>query len=156
MFSSWKNREECRHLRDSLEISSDAAALPAPLKEHLSACVDCKAAAHELLLSRALLRRMLPQLVEPGPWFASRVMAAIAARESNLRRSQEAWTVVPKLAARLTWVSALALLLAGTWLYQSPNSAQKPSDENGIESLFDGPSGSPPQDDALISPERGQ
>jgi hypothetical protein len=154
MFSSWKTREECRHLRDSLEISSDTAALPAPLKQHLSACADCKAAADELLLGRALLRNMPPQLVEPGPWFASRVMAAITARESNQRRSQEAWTVVPKLAARLTWVSALAILLAGTWLYQSPNSVQRPGDENGFESLFDGPAGSPPQDDALISPEK--
>ena len=27
---------------------------------------------------------------------------------------------MPKLAARLTWVSAVALLLASTWLYQKP------------------------------------
>jgi hypothetical protein len=44
-------------------------------------------------------------------------MAAISARESELRRSVDAWIVVPKLARRLTWVSALALLLAGTWLF---------------------------------------
>ncbi len=155
MLSSWKNREECRHLRDSLEISAEMADLPAPLQEHLSFCADCQAAADELLVSRALLRKMPPQLVEPGPWFAPRVMAAIAARESNLLRSQEAWTVVPKLAARLTWISAVALLLAGTWLYQSPNSTQKPGNESGMESLFDAPSTSAPQDDVLISPERG-
>jgi hypothetical protein len=44
-------------------------------------------------------------------------MAAIRARDSELRRSADAWTVVPRLARRLTWVSALALLLAGTWLF---------------------------------------
>jgi len=82
-------------------------------------------------------------------------MAAIAVRESSLRRSQEAWTVVPKLAARLTWISALALLLAGTWLYQSPSSTQKSGNESGMETLFDTPSTSAPQDDVLISPERG-
>jgi hypothetical protein len=156
MLKPWRNRDECRPLRDSLEISDGMTALPAPLQKHLAVCADCQAAADELLVSRALLRKIPPQLVEPGPWFAPRVMAAIAVRESSLRRSQEAWTVVPKLAARLTWVSAVALLLAGTWLYQSPNSTQKSSNESGMESLFDSPSTPPPQDDGLISLERGQ
>ncbi len=156
MFSSRKNREDCRRLRDSLEINSDTAALPAGLQNHLSTCADCKAAADALFLSRALLLKMPPQSVEPGPWFVPRVMAAIAVRESSLRRSQEAWTVVPKLAARLTWISALALLLAGTWLYQSPSSTQKSGNESGMETLFDTPSTPPPQDDGLISLERGQ
>src|SRR5260370_25192820 len=114
MFSSWKNREECRRFRDSLEISDGMAALSAPLQKHLAVCADCQAAADELLVSRALLRKMPPPLVKPGPWFAPRVMAAIAARESNLLRSQEAWTGVPKLAPRPTRISALALLLAAT------------------------------------------
>src|SRR5258708_14129712 len=131
MFSSWKNREECERLRNSLEISAALDALPARMQEHLSFCADGQAAADELLVSRALLRKMPPQLVEPGPWFAPRVMAAIAARESNLLRSQEAWTVVPKLAARLTWISALALLFAGTWVFQSPRSTHKPGHQNG-------------------------
>jgi len=44
-------------------------------------------------------------------------MAAIVAGESELRRSMDAWTIVPKLARRLSWVSALALVLAvpGCW-----------------------------------------
>ncbi len=156
MFTRGKNREECERLRDSLEIGAEMADLSARLQEHLSFCADCQAAADDLLMSRALLRKMPPQLVKPGPWFAPRVMAAIAARESNARRSQEAWTVVPRLAARLTWISALALLLAGTWLYQSPSSTQKSGNESGMESVFDAPSASPPQDDVLISLERGQ
>src|SRR5260370_11869634 len=136
MFSSWKNREECERLRDSLEMSAAMAALPARLQEHLSFCADCQAAADELLVSRALLRKMPPPLVKPGPWFAPRVMAAIAARESNLLRSQEAWTVVPKLAARLTWISALALLFAGTWLFQSPRSKPKTGHKNALPYSF--------------------
>jgi hypothetical protein len=62
----------------------------------------------------------LPRQAAVGPWFAPRVMAAIAARESELRRSIDAWTIVPKLARRLTWVSALALVLASTWLLGRP------------------------------------
>jgi hypothetical protein len=64
----------------------------------------------------------LPRRAEVGPWFAPRVMAAIAARESELRRSIDAWTIVPKLARRLSWVSALALVLASTWLFGRPAS----------------------------------
>ena len=33
---------------------------------------------------------------------------------------QDTWTLLPKLAARLTWASAVALLLASGWLYQKP------------------------------------
>ncbi len=94
MFSSWKNREECERLRDSLEISAAMAALPARLQEHLSFCADCQAAADELLVSRALLRKMPPPLVKPGPWFAPRVMAAIVAlpvAAFNTKTGQRKW-----------------------------------------------------------------
>jgi hypothetical protein len=69
----------------------------------------------------------LPRQAEAGPWFAPRVMAAIKAREAELRRSVDAWIIVPKLARRLTWISALALVLASTWLFGRPNAtALKP------------------------------
>ncbi len=47
-------------------------------------------------------------------------MAAIAARKAELSRAADTWTFLPKLAARLTWASAIALLLASGWLYQKP------------------------------------
>ena len=47
-------------------------------------------------------------------------MAAIAARRAELSRSADTWTFLPKLAARLTWASAIVLLLASGWLYQKP------------------------------------
>jgi hypothetical protein len=112
--------------------------------------------ADELFVSRGLLQKMSARSVEPGPWFATKVMAGIAARESKLQRSLEAWTVVPQFAARLTWISALALLLAGTWLYQSPKSVSRPGNESTIESLFDVTPASAAQDDVLPSFERGQ
>lgn len=112
--------------------------------------------ADELFASRALLREMPAQAAAPGPWFAARVMAAIAARESSVQRTLEACTVVPKFAARLTWISALALLLAGTWLYQSPKAVSKPSNDSTIESLFDMTPNAASQDDAVINFESGQ
>jgi hypothetical protein len=111
----------CDRFRESLEEVGGGDALGA-LREHASECLDCEAALDELAVSRELLRA-LPRQAGLGPWFAPRVMAAIAAGESELRRSMDAWTIVPKLARRLSWVSALALVLAGTWLLGRPTSA---------------------------------
>jgi len=156
MFNTGKNREQCERFRDSLETSARATALPAPMQQHLADCIECRAVADELFASRALLQRMPLRVAEPGPWFAARVMAAIAARESTLQRSLEAWTVVPRFAARLTWISALALLLAGTWLYQGPKTAPKSGNGSSVESLFDVAPASAAQDDVLIGFEGGQ
>jgi hypothetical protein len=58
---------------------------------------------------------------------------------------------VPKLAARFTWVCALALLLASTWLYETPRSTPKSGSDSTVESLFDAPAVSAAQDDILAS-----
>ena len=114
-----KSDAECDGLRESLEEIRDGEALPEELRKHASECQDCADAVDELMASRALLSA-LPKQAGAGPWFVPRVMAAIAARESELRRSVDTWVIVPKLARRLTWVSALALVLAGTWLFGQP------------------------------------
>ena len=115
-----RNREDCSRFRDALE--SAAELLPQDLAAHAGSCEECRFARDEAFASRALLKA-LPRQAEAGPWLAPRVMAAIAAREVELRRSVEAWTFMPKLAAQLTWVSALALLLTSTWLVGRPVSA---------------------------------
>ena len=114
-----KSDAECDRLQESLEEIGDGEALPEELRKHASECQDCADAVDELMASRALLSA-LPKQAGAGPWFVPRVMAAIAARESELRRSVDTWVIVPKLARRLTWVSALALVLAGTWLFGQP------------------------------------
>src|SRR5882762_1131715 len=96
-----KSKEECSCLRDALERNA-AATLPPAQQRHLAVCPDCQAAADELYMSRILLRDVPSRAATPSPWFAPRVMAAIAARESELRHTRDAWALVPKLAARLT------------------------------------------------------
>ena len=150
-----KSKDECSCLRDALERNAAAAALPPAQQRHLAACPDCQNAADELYMSRILLRDVPSRAATPGPWFAPRVMAAIAARESELRQTRDAWALVPKLAARLTWVSALALLLASTWLYEAPKTANtQAGSEGAIESLFD--TGQPPAQDDVLLMEKGQ
>jgi hypothetical protein len=119
-----KKDDECSRFRDSLEEVASGGASREML-EHSAACEDCAAAAEELLESRELLRA-LPRQTDVRPWFAPRVMAAIATREAELRQSIDAWTIVPKLAWRLTWVSAVALVLASTWFLQRPAAVPSP------------------------------
>jgi len=120
-----KQEDECSRFRDSLEEVASGGASREML-EHSAACEDCAAAAEELLESRELLRA-LPREASPAmAWFAPRVMAAIAAREAELRQSFDAWAAIPKFALRLTWITALALVLASTWFLQRPNVPTKP------------------------------
>src|SRR5580698_4238100 len=126
-----KRSAECRQFQMQLEDAAGAApnakevsgllaAAPASLKEHTIACANCRAAAENILAARALLAELPSYAATAGPWFAPRVMAAIAARKAELSRAADTWTFLPKLAARLTWASAIALLLASGWLYQKP------------------------------------
>lgn len=128
-----KYRTECRDFRMKLEDAASAAphakelsellaAMPVAQSGHAGTCVDCRAAVENMLAARTLLAGFPSNAELGGPWFASRVMAAIAARKAELSRAGDALTFLPKLAARLTWASVVALLLASTWLYQKPAS----------------------------------
>jgi hypothetical protein len=122
-----KNRGECSRFLESLEQDASRGALSPAEQEHAAGCKACEAAADEWFASRTLLEVLPRQEAVARPWFAPKVMAAIAARESELRRSLDAWTAVPKLAAKLAWVSAVALVLTSTWLIERPVSTpEKP------------------------------
>ena len=154
-----RHKRECNNFRDALNEVAGAATIPELLagaspqqRAHAAACEDCREALEELLATRLLLSALAPQRDVPRPWFASRVMSAIAARGTESIRLATAWTVVPKLASRLAWVSAVAILVAGTWLYRKPVSAS-PSPtgtEASVESIFE--TAPPPhQDDVFLS-----
>ncbi len=149
-----KNQDECSRLRDALENVADLAALSSTQREHLAACPACQEASSDIFTSRIVLRDVPARAALPGPWFASRVMAAIAARESELRQSLDAWAAVPRLAARLTWLSALALLVASTWLL--PKSTPVSGNQGAVESLFDSPQSSAPQEDVVLPLENAR
>src|SRR6266478_1328109 len=142
-----RQHDACRCLRDLLEDAPAAGVPSAEQQAHLAGCTECQAFADDLLMSRAILRDV--PVAAPGPWFAPRVMAAIAAREAELRQSLEAWAAVPRLAARLTWISGLALLVASTWLYQLPKFTPISGNESAVESLFDSSQSSASQDDVV-------
>jgi hypothetical protein len=156
LLSTGKKSRECRSLRDLLERAAEVSELSAAQQKHLAACPECQEFADDILMTRTILSDMPRHAALSAPWFAPRVMAAIAAKESELGQSLDIWAAVPRLAARLTWVSALALLLASTWLYQSPRHTQTAANSNqgSIESLFDSAQPAAP-DDVLPSTENG-
>jgi hypothetical protein len=159
-----KNTEACGQFRDHLEAAAGAAppartledlfvAFPLPLRTHAAFCQECRQAAEELLSVRALLRALPAETTAPDAWFAPRVIAAIASREAEVRRTGTSWAAVPMLASRLALASAALLLVVSTWIYERPvmAPARTSSADSAQESLFEF---SPPpanQDDILSS-----
>jgi hypothetical protein len=158
-----KNDEECRKLQDLLEESAAAlpeatsaeelsAAWPAVQRSHLAACGGCREAAQDLLATREIFKGVGSATEMAKPWFATRVMAAIAAGERELAEAASTWLAVPKFASRLALASGALLLVASTWLYERtlPAANQQASTLAAQESLFEAPPATN-QDDVLVN-----
>src|SRR5712664_2295936 len=162
MWNLLRNDEECRKLRDLLEDSAaarpDAAsirelteAVSAAAQTHIATCARCQEAAQDLLATREIFKGVASYPVEERPWFATRVMAAIAAREKELSEAASTWLAVPKFASRLAMASGALLLVVSTWLYERPLPASNQQANNlaAQESLFEAPAPMN-QDDMLV------
>ncbi len=157
-----KNDDECGKLRDLLEDSAAglpaaarmeelSEAWPAAQRDHLLTCGRCQEAAQDLLATREIFKGVGSATGMVRPWFSTRVVAAIAARERELTEAASTWLAVPKFASRLALASAALLLLTSTWLYEKPLPApnQQAVSLAAQESLFES---SPPAnlDDVLV------
>jgi hypothetical protein len=159
MWNWLKRSKDCEELLDAADSSESWESMPGHLRAHAEGCVDCRTAGDERFAARQLLSSLVAREERPRPWFAARVMAEIAARESGLTRALDAWSFVPKLAARVSGVSLIALLLATTWMYgRSVSSALSGAAATDLagEPIFDH-STMVSTDDVLASlTERGQ
>jgi hypothetical protein len=157
-----KRAEECAKLRDLLEESAAARPaavtveqlildLPAAERAHIAACENCLEAAEDILATRKIFKGVTSDAGTGRPWFATRVMGAIAARERELTEAASTWLAVPKFASRLAMASGALLLVATTWLYERPLStpSQQAATLAAQESLFETPP-SMNQDDVLV------
>src|SRR5919108_4049267 len=154
MLDMLEGNEDCRKFRDALEeaaaelegavrAKSLMALLPKEQREHVVACSDCQQAANDLVKVKALLNGAASFAEEERPWFAARVMAAIASRERELAERVNAWTEFPRFASRLTWVAAV-LLLAGTTPFFEGLIRPPPYFPPRPESIFETPQQSVP------------
>jgi len=137
-------------LRMVLEEMSPAS------REHASGCADCREAADDVALTRRALRPLGEVPAEPGPWFATRVMAAIAGRESEIDLRDAVWASVRRLAPRLVAVCALLLVLGSTWMYQLSriHVAGGPQVGSG-DTVLEAGQAAPMNDDVLIEAPEG-
>jgi hypothetical protein len=160
MWNKLKENEECKRFRDALEeaaakhegaisVERLIADLSDAQRRHVTACVRCREAGNDLVRVKTLFKGAASFAAEERPWFAARVMAAIASRERELAERVSAWTEFPRFAWRLTWVAAILLLAGTTWFYEavvrSPSYAPA-----GQESIFEAPQQATP-DDVLVS-----
>jgi hypothetical protein len=158
-----KRDEQCEHLLTLLEdpgaanararsVAELLEALPAAQRTHIVACQSCRDAVRDVFEARELVRGVVPQVQEPGPWFVTRVMAAIAAKEKELSEVTKTWLAVPRFASRLALASCAVLLVASTWVFESRSTTVNQSNTMAPqESLFEAPQSSPNQDDILVS-----
>ena len=159
-----KNDDECGKLQDRLEDSAavrpEAAsiealseALSSAERTHLASCENCREVAQDLLATREIFKSVGSATELATPWFATRVMAGIAARERELAEAASTWLAVPKFASRLAMASGALLLLTSTWLYERPSTApaKQPAAPASQEYLFEAPQPPMNQDDVLIS-----
>ena len=156
-----RNKQECTSLRDAVEqaaarqshaasVENLADELTAEERKHMETCEDCREAVRELFRAKALFQGAARFSQEERPWFAARVMAAIAARERELAARVTPWTEFPRFASRLTWVAAAVLLASTTWFYESVLRTPSYPLNGPQESIFEAPQQSV-SDDILIS-----
>jgi len=142
------NRDEvnCRRFLDALEelpLSGNTrksaeewrAELPVAEEEHAGSCEACRTALEEFAETRNALAVAAVQ--KPGAWFATRVMAAISAREQEEEARDGVWISVRRLAPRLVALSALLLVLGGSWALQLRKTDGMNVERRGGDMVFD-------------------
>jgi len=140
-----RENEACRSFRDALEewpVSGAAqmsaeewlGELPAGDAEHAGGCGACRETLEEFAETRRALAGM--QLPEAGPWFTTRVMAAIAVREKE-EEADGVWISVRRLAPRLVAMSALLLVVGGSWAVEQTRKDRAKLDRQDGDIVFD-------------------
>jgi hypothetical protein len=159
-------RVECRQFLDEMEtLPVDSAAdagselvarMNAAAQGHARTCKNCEEALENLAATRNLLRPMVAAMPEAGPWFATRVMAGIRAKERELEERREGvWHSVRRKAPRLAALCGLLLVFAVGWAMhvRSVELARGP-EMAPAETVFGTAQNSPFNDDVLL-PVRG-
>jgi hypothetical protein len=151
-----RDEQNCRRFLDALEelpLSANTrksaeewrAELPEVEEEHAGRCEACRTALEEFAETRNALAGVTVQ--EAGPWFTVRVMAAINAREEEARDG--VWISVRRLAPRLVALSALLLVLGGSWALELRKTEGMNAERRGGDLVFDSSVAPTSYDDGL-------
>jgi hypothetical protein len=151
MFELRKTKnEDCEQFLEELELlpaekitaSECLKRMRLEAREHAQLCAGCDDAVRELVEARLALQPLVQDKTEPGPWFATRIKARIAAKEKEFEERNGVWINVRRFAPRLVAVSTLLLMLGGTWalqLRQADHSVSKRPAAEGLFEIFPAP-----------------
>jgi predicted anti-sigma-YlaC factor YlaD len=151
-----RDEENCRRFLDALEelppcgntrkgAEEWRAELSEAEEEHAGRCEACRTALEEFTETRNMLAGVAVQV--PGPWFTARVMAAINAREEEARDG--VWISVRRLAPRLVALSALLLVVGGSWALELRKTDRLNAERRGGDMVFDSSTAPTWYDDGL-------
>ncbi len=174
-----KRNELCGEYREALEdlragvgeaegVAELQSSLPAEVIAHAQICESCRETSEIFRESRNLLAgaaaaagasgdRAVQDSANAPAWFATRVLAKIAERETEVRTATVEWSgAVTRLASRLAWVSAVVLVVAGTLVYdpqprRESNTMVSQTPAEAPQYLFDSATAPSNVDDALAS-----
>ncbi len=155
---------ECERFLESLEMVRLAGngpnekeellmAMPTEVRRHVPGCGSCAEALEDFAETRNMLLSEANRaaMVEPGPWFSTKVMNAIAAKENEEEEREGVWQSVRKLAPRLAAICALVLVLGGTWAVQTSRKMNAGPTMQAGEGLFEPTPTGRLDDDVLIN-----
>jgi anti-sigma factor RsiW len=91
------------------------------LAAHAQSCAACREALEEARLSARLVRGAFEPAEEPGPAFTHLVMAKINAAETWMREQSNFWRPFERLAWRLAFTAALALMFLFAYGFEANN-----------------------------------
>lgn len=162
-----KMREEkCGRFREELELlrgpgdtamtrSGLLAEMPVEVRGHAAKCESCGQALEDVAETRKLLVPLTREslVMQAGPWFASKIMSAIAAEEKEIATRDGFWFSIRKLAPRLAAVCALLLIVVGTWAVQTRRANLAKQSMASWDSLFEPGTTTALNDDAMASTE---
>jgi hypothetical protein len=160
MFDLESTTKDCEKTLDELErvqleddglVSGEKVLeeLSAESRAHAARCLGCRGAVEQFAEARNLLRPLTQTQAEPGPWFVTRVMAAIEAREREEER-EGVWANVRRLAPRMVAICTLLLVLGGTWAISVSHTEMKRTTIEPYEALFEPGPAVPLNDDVMI------
>jgi anti-sigma factor RsiW len=135
------------------------------LEAHLRSCAACREALEEARLTERLVRGTFEPAEEPGPAFTHLVMARVNAAEAWIREQKNFWRPFERLAWRLTFTAALALVFLFAYGLQlgsavSAPPAPTPTAFAQPTETFEAPAAVPSSADdvlvAMVEKEHGQ
>jgi hypothetical protein len=101
------------------------------IQTHAANCSSCARAYEATKVASSLLRERVAEVVEPSPFFHTRVMAALRERQNEVPAFKRLWQAAGALVSSMTATVALLAVLSFVVPGTQPSATAQASDFNG-------------------------